>query len=57
MITAAVSDAEIRACHPVMRQLRPHWSGPDAFVTRIRLQQDEGYKLAWGRYLYVDDPV
>ena len=25
MITAVVSDADIRACHPVMRQLRPHW--------------------------------
>lgn len=45
----AESDAEIAACFPVMRQLRPHLSGPDELLDRVRRQQQDGYRLlaAW----------
>ncbi len=37
---------EIRQCHPVMRQLRPHLSDPDGFVARVQEQMAQGYRLA-----------
>ncbi|HEX7390377.1 MAG TPA: GNAT family N-acetyltransferase [Acidiphilium sp.] len=45
----AETDADILACFPVMRQLRPHLSGEAEFLTRVRRQQGEGYRLlaAW----------
>ena len=46
VIGIARTDAEIRRCHDVMRQLRPHHDDPEAFVARIKLQQREGYVLA-----------
>ncbi|HKV54939.1 MAG TPA: GNAT family N-acetyltransferase [Candidatus Binataceae bacterium] len=50
MATAAIkiaqSDAEIRSCFPVMRELRTHLE-PDSFVARVRLQEREGYRLAF----------
>lgn len=42
----AESDAEIAACAPVMRELRPHVPEAD-FVARVRRQQRDGYRLAW----------
>ena len=45
-IRFARSDAEIRACYPVMSQLRPHVA-PDAFLDRVRGQEAEGYHLAF----------
>lgn len=41
----AESDAEIAACFPVMRELRPHLADADELVARIRRQQREGYRL------------
>ena len=45
----AESDAEIAACFPVMRQLRPHLSDAAELVARVRRQQQDGYRLlaAW----------
>ncbi|MGI6082443.1 MAG: GNAT family N-acetyltransferase [Limnochordia bacterium] len=43
----AQTDAEIEACYPVMRELRPHLSSTEEFVARIRLQQESGYQLAY----------
>jgi GNAT superfamily N-acetyltransferase len=43
-ISVARTDAEIAACAPVMRQLRPHVPA-DEFVARVRLQQIQGYTL------------
>lgn len=45
----AETDSDIRACFPAMRQLRPHLSGEAEFLTRVRRQQGEGYRLlaAW----------
>lgn len=49
-IRLASSDQEIAACFPVMHQLRPHLT-PDAFLARVRSQEQAGYRLA---YLEVD---
>ncbi len=45
----ADSDAEIAACFPVMRALRPHLTGPDELVSRVRSQMAAGYRIlaAW----------
>ena len=39
------TDAEILACLPVMRELRPHLRDGDAFVAQVRRQADQGYRL------------
>jgi ribosomal protein S18 acetylase RimI-like enzyme len=43
------TDAEIAACFPVMRQLRPHLGSAAELVTRVRRQSEQGYRIvaAW----------
>lgn len=48
-IALAATDSDIERCFAVMQQLRPHLAAAD-FVTRVRRQQSEGYRLA-----YLDD--
>jgi ribosomal protein S18 acetylase RimI-like enzyme len=45
----AESDTEIAACFPVMRELRPHLTGADELVSRVRGQMAAGYRIlaAW----------
>ena len=45
----AEDDADIRACFPLMRQLRPHLASADEFLARVRRQNAGGYRLlvAW----------
>ena len=46
-IALAVGDDEIRSCHAVMAELRPHVTAED-FLPRVRRQmEDAGYKLAY----------
>lgn len=45
-IQTATTDDEIIRCFPVMVQLRPHL-GEQEFLHRVRLQQAEGYRLAY----------
>ena len=45
-IHLADTDAQIDGCYAVMQQLRPHINGED-FLSRIRLQQASGYRLAY----------
>ena len=45
-IMLAESDQEIGACFEVMHQLRPHLT-PDTFLSRVRSQQEVGYRLAY----------
>jgi GNAT superfamily N-acetyltransferase len=40
--------AEIAACFPVMRSLRPHLTGPDELVERVIRQREAGYRLLAG---------
>jgi GNAT superfamily N-acetyltransferase len=45
----ADTDAEIAACFPVMRLLRPHLTGPEELRARVRRQAEAGYRIlaAW----------
>lgn len=45
-IQIARTDAQIAACYPVMRELRPHIEEAE-FLSRIRSQQRDGYRLAY----------
>lgn len=45
----ADTDAELLACWPAMRQLRPHLAHADAFVAGVHAMRADGYRLlaAW----------
>jgi GNAT superfamily N-acetyltransferase len=45
-IREATTDPDIARCFAVMSQLRPHLT-EEGFVPRVRLQQAEGYRLAF----------
>jgi GNAT superfamily N-acetyltransferase len=45
-IAFANTDEEIAACHPVMRQLRPHLDAP-AFLAAVKRMRAEGYFLVF----------
>ena len=45
-IELAESDEAIRACFPVMRELRPHRADADELLRRAREQARAGYRLA-----------
>jgi GNAT superfamily N-acetyltransferase len=45
-IHIATTDAEIAACYPVMRELRPHIA-EEQFLPRVRSQEGAGYRLAY----------
>lgn len=45
-IHIATTDAEISACYPVMRELRPHIV-EDQFLSRVKSQETTGYRLAF----------
>ena len=44
-IRLAASDADLRSCFAVMKQLRPGYREDD-FVARVRRQEQDGYRLA-----------
>ena len=46
-VKLAESDAERRACFPVMRQLRAHLGDEDVFLERVARQGTQGYRLAF----------
>jgi GNAT superfamily N-acetyltransferase len=45
----ADTDADLAACFPVMRLLRPHLTGAEEFCARVRRQAEAGYRIlaAW----------
>jgi GNAT superfamily N-acetyltransferase len=45
-VKLAETDEEIRACFPVMAELRPQVP-PEAFLERVRAQGRQGYRLAF----------
>ena len=49
------TEAEIAACFPAMKELRPHLADAAAFVARVRRQFADGYRLlaAWEGALVV----
>ena len=44
-IRIAEGEADVRACFPLMQQLRPHLENEDAFVDRWQPQTAEGYRI------------
>jgi GNAT superfamily N-acetyltransferase len=46
-IALAKTPEEIRRCHAVMRELRPHFDDVEKFVDRVQRQQSDGYLLAF----------
>jgi GNAT superfamily N-acetyltransferase len=48
-IRHAETEAEVTACFPVMRLLRPHLTSPDELRSRYRRQAQAGYRIlaAW----------
>ena len=49
-ITIANTPAQIRRCHPVMRELRMQFTNPEKFIERVLRQQKQGYLLAFLEY-------
>jgi GNAT superfamily N-acetyltransferase len=47
-IRHAETDADIAACFPVMRMLRPHLTGPEELCARVRHQAQAGYRILAG---------
>lgn len=45
-IQVAITDAEIAACYPVMRELRPQLEEAE-FLARVRSLENKGYQLAY----------
>lgn len=45
-IRSAITDSEILACYPAMRELRPH-TAEDQFLSRVRNQAKTGYRLVF----------
>jgi hypothetical protein len=44
------TEQELRACYPVMKELRPHLASEDAFVAQMLRQYEQNYRiLAVGR--------
>lgn len=41
----ADSEADLLACHAVMRQLRPHLDHPEALLAAVAKQRGQGYRL------------
>ena len=47
-VKLADSDADLRRCYAVMRQLRPHFEQQDAFIAQVRRQMaQERWRLAF----------
>lgn len=43
------TEADLRACYPVMKELRPHLGSEEEFVARVTRQNEQGYRIvaAW----------
>jgi GNAT superfamily N-acetyltransferase len=46
-IQKALTEEQIRSCHRVMHQLRPHLTDEQAFVEQVQRQLTEGYHLVY----------
>jgi GNAT superfamily N-acetyltransferase len=46
-LAIAQTEHDIRLCHPVMRELRPHFENAREFVAQVRRQQKQGYQIAF----------
>jgi ribosomal protein S18 acetylase RimI-like enzyme len=39
------TEQELRACYPVMKELRPHLVSEDAFVAQVMRQREQNYRI------------
>ncbi|SHM85353.1 Acetyltransferase (GNAT) family protein [Duganella sacchari] len=39
------TEQELRACYPVMKELRPHLQSEDAFVAQVLRQYEQNYRI------------
>ncbi len=39
------TEQELRACYPVMKELRPHLQTEDEFVARVTRQREQAYRI------------
>ncbi len=46
-VSLAETEAEKRACFPVVKQLRQHLTGEEAFLAQVERQASHGYRLAF----------
>lgn len=46
-IKEAISEEEIIACYPVIIELRPHLRNENELVTKVKLQNESGYRLMY----------
>jgi GNAT superfamily N-acetyltransferase len=46
-IQRALTEEQIRSCHRVMRQLRPHLTEEQTFIEQVQRQLAEGYHLVY----------
>jgi GNAT superfamily N-acetyltransferase len=46
-ISIARTAAEIKRCHPIMRELRPKFESADDFLVQVQRQQQQGYEMAF----------
>lgn len=46
-IAIAESETDVRRCHAVMHELRPHFENAEKFIERVRRQGRDGYRLAF----------
>ena len=46
-IALAVEEMMVARCYPVMLELRPHQTDPDAFAAQVVRQRAQGYQLAY----------
>lgn len=51
-VKEAITDEEIIACYPVVKELRPMVTSESDLLERVRLQQKQGFHL-----LYIEDKV
>lgn len=46
-VQLASTDADLTACFPVMKELRPHLQDAAAFIAAVRRMEKEGYAVAY----------
>lgn len=46
-IKEALTDEEIIACYPVVLELRPHIQSEQELLTKVKLQNEGGYRLMY----------
>jgi ribosomal protein S18 acetylase RimI-like enzyme len=49
MVEIATTDEDLRDCHPVITELRPHIETVESFIAQVHRQREYGFQLAYIR--------